>query len=362
MSEDVYGNADSFHNTKPAGNTDENICMNDITKGSQMRTPHSSGGQDRKCAGFSIGDLDNKSHIMLYAQILLNSFVVMFSPGRYKLAVVLVCILLLAITITILKTNDLQLRYKSLLEEKDQLQHQYNNITADNALLEERNAFLIHHESQLETNFNAVMAERDELQRRLGEIESHHIKQHAVDVILDPDTAALSLILSADGKQVKTGDTRQNLPDNPKRFNKSFNVLGREGFSTGKFYYEVQVKGKTRWTIGVARESINRKGQIYLSPEYGLWTIWLRNGTYKAHADPSVTLSLKGTLQTVGVFVDYGAGLVSFYDSDCWNHIYSFTNVSFTEKIYPFFSPNLNKEGKNSAPLIISPVHGCPIK
>ncbi|XP_063042810.1 zinc-binding protein A33-like isoform X2 [Engraulis encrasicolus] len=328
MSEDVYGNADSFHNTKPAGNTDENICMNDITKGSQMRTPHSSGGQDR----------------------------------RYKLAVVLVCILLLAITITILKTNDLQLRYKSLLEEKDQLQHQYNNITADNALLEERNAFLIHHESQLETNFNAVMAERDELQRRLGEIESHHIKQHAVDVILDPDTAALSLILSADGKQVKTGDTRQNLPDNPKRFNKSFNVLGREGFSTGKFYYEVQVKGKTRWTIGVARESINRKGQIYLSPEYGLWTIWLRNGTYKAHADPSVTLSLKGTLQTVGVFVDYGAGLVSFYDSDCWNHIYSFTNVSFTEKIYPFFSPNLNKEGKNSAPLIISPVHGCPIK
>ncbi|XP_063076097.1 E3 ubiquitin-protein ligase TRIM39-like [Engraulis encrasicolus] len=212
-------------------------------------------------------------------------------------------------------------------------------------------------DNTLERKFNA---ERDELLRRIWELESHDmksIKNHAVNVILDPDTAHPNLILSADGKQVKTGDTRQNLPDTPKRSNQVVNVLGRKGFSSGKFYFEVLVKGKTRWTIGVAKESINRKGVIYLSPEDGFWTILMKNGTYVAPIGYALPLSLKWKLQRVGVFVDYDAGLVSFYDADCWNHIYSFTNASFTEKIYPYFNPGVSYGGQNSAPLVILPVY-----
>ncbi|XP_063053938.1 zinc-binding protein A33-like [Engraulis encrasicolus] len=202
------------------------------------------------------------------------------------------------------------------------------------------------------TQEDTLETRMDELQRRLCEL---------VDVTLDPDTAQPYLILSADGKQVKRGDTQHNLSDTPKRFNEVVSVLGREGFSSGKFYYEVQVKGKSRWTIGVARESINRKGKINLGPKYGYWTIWLRDGIYEAQNNPSVPLSLKGKLQRVGVFVDSYAGLVSFYDADRWYNIYSFANVPFTEKIYPYFSPSTNDGGKNSAPLVISPVHICPI-
>ncbi|XP_076145660.1 zinc-binding protein A33-like [Alosa pseudoharengus] len=198
-----------------------------------------------------------------------------------------------------------------------------------------------------------MAGERDELQWRLCKL---------VDVTLDPDTAHAYLILSADGKQVRNGDTRQNVPDNPKRFSYVVNVLGKQGFSAGKFYYEVQVKGKTAWTFGVARESITRKGDIVFSPKNGYWTIWLRNGTYVALAGPSVPLSLKEKPQRVGVFVDYEAGLVSFYDADCWYHLYSYANVKFTEKLYPFFSPGLNDGGKNSSPLIISSISICPIK
>ncbi|XP_076135327.1 zinc-binding protein A33-like [Alosa pseudoharengus] len=178
-----------------------------------------------------------------------------------------------------------------------------------------------------------------------------------VDVTLDPDTAHVNLILSADGKQVRVSDTNQYwvVWENPKRFSPVASVLGKQGFSSGKFYYEVQVKGKTEWTLGVARESINRKGKITLIPENWYWTIWLRNGNnYEALDNPSVLLSLKQKPQRVGVFVDYDAGLVSFYDAECWHHLYSYTNVKFTEKIYPYFSPCLNDGGKNSAPLIIS--------
>ncbi|XP_076144499.1 E3 ubiquitin-protein ligase TRIM21-like [Alosa pseudoharengus] len=185
----------------------------------------------------------------------------------------------------------------------------------------------------------------------------------SVDVTLDPDTAQAKLILSADGKQVRHGDTQQSVPDNPKRFSPVICVLGKQGFSTGRFYYEVQVKGKTDWALGVARESITKKGKISLSPKNGYWTIWLYNGTeYEALASPSVPLSLKEKPQRVGVFVDYEAGLVSFYDADCWYHLYSYANVTFTEKLYPFFYPGVNNGGKNSSPLIISSVSICSIK
>ncbi|XP_030634691.1 E3 ubiquitin-protein ligase TRIM39-like [Chanos chanos] len=181
------------------------------------------------------------------------------------------------------------------------------------------------------------------------------MRLYAVDVTLDPDTAHRKLILSDDGKQVKTGDTRQNLRDNPKRFCRCPCVLGKVGFSSGRFYYEVEVRGKSKWDLGVARESINRKGNITLSPEDGYWTIWLRNGDeYKALDSPRVLLSLRQKPQKVGVFVDYEEGLVSFYDVEASSHIYSFTAQSFTEKLYPYFSPDLNDRGKNSAPLVIT--------
>ncbi|XP_039664163.1 E3 ubiquitin-protein ligase TRIM21-like [Perca fluviatilis] len=197
----------------------------------------------------------------------------------------------------------------------------------------------------------------EERKKLLAESELKRVQQYAVDVTLDADTAYPQLILSNDGKQVCVGDVRKNLPNNLKRFSKCACVLGNQSLSSGRFYFEVQVKGKTRWDLGVARESINRKGQIKLSPEDGFWTIVLRNGNeYKALAGPSVLLSLKSPPQKVGVFVDYEEGLVSFYDVDAAALIYSFTGCSFTEKLFPYFSPSINDGGKNSASLIISPV------
>uniref|UniRef100_A0A671U3R3 Uncharacterized protein n=1 Tax=Sparus aurata TaxID=8175 RepID=A0A671U3R3_SPAAU len=166
------------------------------------------------------------------------------------------------------------------------------------------------------------------------------VQQYAVDVTLDPDTAHPKLILSDDGKQVKHGDVKKNLPDNPERFDKCPCVLAKQSFSSGRFYHEVQVKEKTDWDLGVARESINRKGSITASPQDGYWRIGLRNkNEYYALTDPPVRLSLKCQPEKVGVFVDYEEGLVSFYDVDAAALIYSFTGCCFTKKLYPFFCP-----------------------
>ncbi|XP_051251271.1 E3 ubiquitin-protein ligase TRIM21-like [Dicentrarchus labrax] len=188
--------------------------------------------------------------------------------------------------------------------------------------------------------------------------EYERVKTFLVDVTLDPDTAHPNLILSGDRKKVYHGDVRQKVPDNPERFYRCVNILGKQSLSSGRFYFEVQVKGKIAWTLGVVKKSINRKGGITLSPENGFWTVWLRNGHwYEANDENPVCLSLKSQLQKVGVFVDYEEGLVSFYDADTADHLYSFTGCSFTEKIYPFFSPCTNDGGRNSAPLIICPIN-----
>ncbi|XP_007553449.1 PREDICTED: E3 ubiquitin-protein ligase TRIM21-like [Poecilia mexicana] len=183
------------------------------------------------------------------------------------------------------------------------------------------------------------------------------VQQFAVDVTLDPDTANPNLILSVDRKQVKHGDVKKKLPDNPERFSYCVFVLGRQSFSSGRFYFEVQVKGKTHWYLGVARESVDRKESITLSPEDGFWTVGLRNqNQYSARAEPPVHLHLHPGPEKVGVFVDYEEGLVSFYDVDIPAQIFSYTGCDFKDKLYPFFSPELNHKGKNSAPLILCPV------
>ncbi|XP_029112240.1 butyrophilin subfamily 1 member A1-like [Scleropages formosus] len=182
-------------------------------------------------------------------------------------------------------------------------------------------------------------------------------QRYAVDVTLDPDTANPWLILSEDKKQVRHGVIWQDLPYKPERFKRRIGVLGKEGFSSGRRYWEVQVGDKTEWDLGVARESINRKWYFPLNPSGGLWAISLWNGNeYLAFTDPSVSLHLSVKPQKVGVFVDYEKGQVSFYSVEDKSHLYTFIGYKFTEKLYPYFSPCTNDDGTNSTPLIISPV------
>ncbi|XP_056443646.1 E3 ubiquitin-protein ligase TRIM39-like [Gadus chalcogrammus] len=204
---------------------------------------------------------------------------------------------------------------------------------------------------QLEETLNMQM-------KKLLDAEMKRVQQYEVDVTLDHDTAHPKLILSEDGKQVHDGGVVKKLPDNPKRFTNRLYVLTRQSFSSGRFYFEVQVKDKTAWFLGVARESINRIGGTTWTPETGYWILNYYKDVLIFIDKPNVPLPPRAELQKVGMFVDYDEGLVSFYDVEARVLIYSATGCTFAEPLYPFLCPCIyNFEGINSAPLIISPVN-----
>ncbi|CAM5158283.1 unnamed protein product [Eretmochelys imbricata] len=178
---------------------------------------------------------------------------------------------------------------------------------------------------------------------------------YAVDVTLDPDTAHPYLVLSGDRKRVRHGDRRQDLPNKPERFDYCACVLGAEGFTGGRRYWEVGVGDKAGWELGICRESVSRKGKVTLTPEDGYWAMWLRDGGYKALTSCPTPLPVSVRPGRVGIFLDYEAGKVSFYNVTDGSHLFTFTDT-FSGTLRPYFYPGLNAGGRNAAPLIICPV------
>ncbi|XP_062978489.1 zinc finger protein RFP-like [Elgaria multicarinata webbii] len=159
------------------------------------------------------------------------------------------------------------------------------------------------------------------------------------NVTLDPDTAHPSLILSEDHKSVRLRDKRQDLPHNPERFDTYAFVLGREGFTSGRHFWEVSGGSEGYWAVGVARESVRRKGPIGLDPKEGIWVVRYCGGVYRAFDPPHYPpLSLSGDLKKIRVSLNCAGGRVSFYDADRGLLLYAFSGASFAgETIMPFF-------------------------
>ncbi|XP_058874319.1 E3 ubiquitin-protein ligase TRIM39-like [Acipenser ruthenus] len=166
------------------------------------------------------------------------------------------------------------------------------------------------------------------------------IHKASVDVTLNPDTAHPELILSAEGKRVRRGETRQDLPDTPERFDVWLCVLGRESFTSGRRYWQVQVGENTYWRLGVSRESVERKGGFSMTPQQGYWTVrWWSGYGFTALTYPQNPLPWSLKPQKLGVYLDYEEGQLSFYNVETRSHIYTFTDMEFkpNEKLYPFF-------------------------
>ncbi|XP_059813915.1 nuclear factor 7, brain-like [Hypanus sabinus] len=165
-----------------------------------------------------------------------------------------------------------------------------------------------------------------------------------VSVTLDVETANPRLEVSEDRKSVRRTRNRRDLPDTGKRFTDWPCVLGSEGFTSGRHYWEVEVTGIRRWCLGVAAESVERKGPVRLRPETGFWVIGRDYDVLYRDCDvfggppsPESRLAAGPIPGRVGVYLSYEYGTVSFYNAETKSHLHTFTGNKFTGKLYPFF-------------------------
>ncbi len=148
--------------------------------------------------------------------------------------------------------------------------------------------------------------------------------------------------------------TDQSFPDNPDRFDRYAQVLCRESVC-GRCYWELEWSGDDVF-ISVSYKSISRKGDskecVFGSNDQS-WSLFCspsRNSF--SHNNIQTDLSVKpissrigvyddddddDDIRRIGVFVDHGAGTLSFYSvSDTMSLIHT-VQTTFTQTLYPGF-------------------------
>ncbi|XP_003465388.2 E3 ubiquitin-protein ligase TRIM34 [Cavia porcellus] len=184
-----------------------------------------------------------------------------------------------------------------------------------------------------------------ELNRELKDIQGYW-----VDFTLNPVNLNLNLVLSEDHRQVRP------VPIWPVRCD-NYGILGSQCFSSGKHYWEIDVSSKTAWVLGIycrkpVKFAVNRSTILSnpfsrYTPQHGYWVIGLQKKLeYYAFDessafDPKVlALSVALPLHRVGVFLNFEAGTVSFFNIT--NHgslIYRFCKCYYSRPVYPYFNP-----------------------
>lgn len=163
----------------------------------------------------------------------------------------------------------------------------------------------------------------------------------SANVTLDLNTAH-PLILSEDQKSISVGERPQHLSNNNERFDLFLSVLGCEGFTTGRYFWEVIVGHEEEWAVGIARKSVRRKGSINFSPEGGIWAVGKVATGYVTFSHPQrhhlYHFVLSRELKRIRVALNCDGGQVAFFDADTAAFLYTFSRVSFSgETLLPFF-------------------------
>ncbi|XP_041641328.1 E3 ubiquitin/ISG15 ligase TRIM25 isoform X2 [Cheilinus undulatus] len=155
---------------------------------------------------------------------------------------------------------------------------------------------------------------------------------------LDPKTAHKRITLKEDFTTASVSDEHTDYPDCPERFSVCSQVLASKGFSRGRHYWEVRLSSNNFVGIGLAYNSIDRKGPTSrLGRNAQSWCVEWFNVKLSAWFNSRETILENPNSKRVGVLLDCDKGIATFYNvADRAYPFHSFV-FPFTEAVYPAF-------------------------
>ncbi|XP_028306815.1 NACHT, LRR and PYD domains-containing protein 4E-like [Gouania willdenowi] len=165
------------------------------------------------------------------------------------------------------------------------------------------------------------------------------LRKYFCHIELDMNSVHRNLLLSEDRRTVREVEEEQPYPDHPHRFDYCYQALSSTEL-TGRCYWEVEWMGIVY--VAVTYGGISRKGdadQCVFGCNNQSWSLSCFRNFYSVKHENTTTATScpcpSSCCGRVGVYVDYPAGRVSFYEvsSDSLRHIHTFS-TTFTQPLF----------------------------
>ncbi|XP_026790626.3 tripartite motif-containing protein 16 [Pangasianodon hypophthalmus] len=189
-----------------------------------------------------------------------------------------------------------------------------------------------------EKEFNKIRPQAAAVQILPSQLKSNEgFLQYFYYLTLDPNTANPALILSENNRVVTHTRTQQQYSDHRERFDHWPQVLCKESVY-GRRYWEVEWNGDV--SIAVSYKEIRRKGEGF-ECLFGFnsqsWTL-LCSSSSVCFRHNKIKSELQGPASSrIGVYVDHGAGTLSFYSVSETMRLLHTVHTTFTQPLYAGF-------------------------
>ncbi|OCT63067.1 hypothetical protein XELAEV_18044163mg [Xenopus laevis] len=163
------------------------------------------------------------------------------------------------------------------------------------------------------------------------------------DLQLDVETAANNVVISKDLKTASWTGIDQCRKESQKRF-QSCQVLSCRAFYSGKHYWSVDTSELGDWMVGVAYPSIGRKGagSFIGYTNNKSWCLCRCDKGYTMMHGTEVQILYQLSCCRLGIYLEYEAGRLSFYElSGPIRHLHTYI-AKFTEPLHPVFCVSKN--------------------
>lgn len=177
---------------------------------------------------------------------------------------------------------------------------------------------------------------QENFEKATAELEFRRASSNAVSIILDSKVKHTKLNLK-DKNRVKLDQPNAG----QKNLQGALIVVAQEGYSYGKYYWEVEVGEKPDWELGVltakAREKLEKE-KLEKPLEDGYVGMRRFQDKYYPSGGDSIIDCQNEKCEVVGVFLDMEQNALSFFDVQRMCPI-RIIPVEFKAKMYPYFNP-----------------------